>query len=251
MRRRRPIRGMALLLAAGCAADDAPSRRPLSAELDRTSGFAVVSLSMTLRDVADGKAFTQELFPDLSIGDAQGRLFGGVLDVASLKDGSFAVLDWVERQVVIFDSVGRLVARYGREGDGPGEFRQPWALAATKDRLIVWQNRARLAFTFFTRDGKVAATAARAIKGDWDRPQFRYPQVNFDGDHRSAEDITRRLAAVGDTAFIHQLQVNEYKDIDFSVPPSLNAPDTYLVLYDLEGTVLDTLATLAGPPPHS
>jgi hypothetical protein len=40
-------------------------------------------------------------------------------------DGRLAVVERQERQVLIFDSTGNLLASVGREGSGPGEFRSP------------------------------------------------------------------------------------------------------------------------------
>jgi hypothetical protein len=40
-------------------------------------------------------------------------------------DGAFMIGDVSESQVKLFDREGRIIARIGRKGDGPGEFRAP------------------------------------------------------------------------------------------------------------------------------
>lgn len=94
------------------------------------------------------------------------------MDLTSLGDGRFAVLDRLERQVVIIDSLGAVAARYGREGKGPGEYTSPYALAALGGgRLVVWQSNASVAFTILdAADGRVLATSPQAVQGDWTRP---------------------------------------------------------------------------------
>ena len=45
------------------------------------------------------------------------------------------------------------------------------------------------------------------------------------------------------------LQANELAEMDFSDPIEFHdGIPTYLIRYDLDGQVLDTLATLEGPP---
>jgi hypothetical protein len=54
---------------------------------------------------------------------------GGVADIAIGDDGGFFVLDSRMNRVLAVAASGTLVATYGRPGAGPGEFRNPKALA--------------------------------------------------------------------------------------------------------------------------
>lgn len=188
------------------------------------------------------------LEPELMIGGPDGPI-GMAMDLASLGDGRFAVLDRLERQVVIFESLGAVVTRYGREGKGPGEYMNPYALAAVGGgRLVVWQDAASLALTVLDgTDGRGLATSPQVAKGDWSRPFFRYPLIGVHGIQQGTEDVTRRLGRYGDAGFIHQLQENEH-DYLRSGMPYPQQPEVYLIRYALDATIADTVAVLAGPP---
>lgn len=83
--------------------------------------------------------------PDLSIGAREGsddqilyRVSGG----AVLKDGRIAVLNGGARELRYYGANGGLGGIQGREGEGPGEYRQPvglWALPG--DTVVVWDRR--------------------------------------------------------------------------------------------------------------
>jgi len=68
-------------------------------------------------------------------------------------DENIYVLDSDANNIKKFDSSGRFIKTIGREGQGPGEFSNPYYLTYAKDRLVVWDltNRRLCAFT---PDGK-------------------------------------------------------------------------------------------------
>jgi hypothetical protein len=69
-----------------------------------------------------------------------------------LTDGSVRLADRRARRVWAFDSTGRFEAVIGREGAGPGEYREPYALASAGETLAVLDPRnARIGL--FRRDG--------------------------------------------------------------------------------------------------
>jgi hypothetical protein len=242
--------GAALILAAcGSAPPSSAPGADLQATIDSTiTGVRILELSHTLREVARGEVAAISLEPELTIGGPDGPV-GMAMDLASLGGGRFAVLDRLERQVVIFDSLGAVVARYGREGKGPGEYTSPYALAALGGgRLVVWQSNASLAFTVLDiEDGRVLATSPQVAKGDWSRPFFREPTINVNGIQQGPEDVTRRLGRHGSDGFLHQLQENEHEYLH-SGTPYPDAPEVYLIRYDSDAAVVDTVAVLAGPP---
>lgn len=242
--------GVALALAACGSAPPAPDPAgALETTLDSTTtGAPLLELSHTLREVARGEVRATSLEHDLMIGGIDGPV-GLAVDLASLGSGRFAVLDRLERQVLIFDSLGAVVARYGREGRGPGEYTSPHAIAALGGgRLVVWQGNASLAFTVLdAADGRVLAISPTVARGDWSLPFFRMPPMNVNGFQQGPEDVTRRLARYGDDSFIHLLQESEHEYL-LSDTPYPEAPESYLIRYDLDATLIDTVAVLAGPP---
>lgn len=116
------------------------------------------------------------------------------------------------------------------------------------DQLVVWQRRATSTFTVLGSDGAVLATGGATIQADWAEPTFRLPLLNLLGTQFGPEDITRRLAALGDSGFVVQLQLNEKEHIDWRAPIDFPTPAVYLIRYGLDARVRDTLATMAGPP---
>jgi hypothetical protein len=211
-----------------------------------------MTLSHTLADVAAGQTSFEELVPDLLVGESGDEneiWFGGMGDIASLDAGHFAVLDPMQRRVLLIDSLGGLVTTLGREGDGPGEFRQPWAVASVGDALVVRQNATNLAFTVFADGGLRSVAGAIPPDGDWDARQYRRPRFRITGEVTGPEDVTRRLQRFDDTSFVHMLQSNELATMDFVEPIEFRGGiPTFLVRYDMMGHILDTIAEVRGPP---
>ncbi|HEX6939495.1 MAG TPA: hypothetical protein VF158_08785 [Longimicrobiales bacterium] len=220
----------------------------LSATSRDTAGIRILELSHTLNAVAAGASNVLEIERDLVVGNGDDTWFGTVADVEGLGGGRFAVLDEQEMVVSAFDSLGRRVARIGNPGDGPGEFRQPWALTYVGGRIVVRQNDPTRAFTIFDADGEVLATGPAEPEGDWHRPMFRHPLLELLGFQMGPEDVSRRIVPFGDSAFLHILQVNEFARPDWSSPVEYDAIPTYVIRYGLDARMLDTLAVLPGPP---
>ena len=95
--------------------------------------------------------------PTFHVGDAASDdryQFYGVRGVARLSDGSVAIADRGTKSVRIFGSTAEYVRSMGREGEGPGEFRDPlsiWALPG--DTLWVGNSRPWY-FNVFTAAGE-------------------------------------------------------------------------------------------------
>lgn len=74
-------------------------------------------------------------------------------DAARLPNGRVVVLDAGLHELFYFDPEGGLLARAGREGDGPGEFRDPAGLALlTGDTVLVYDRGSRR-FSLFDDSG--------------------------------------------------------------------------------------------------
>lgn len=65
--------------------------------------------------------------------DDDGILLGQVGAAVSGPGGEVYALDSQLAQILVFDASGSLLRTLGREGEGPGEFRQPTALGLTAD----------------------------------------------------------------------------------------------------------------------
>jgi hypothetical protein len=235
-----------------CGREEVPSPvTELAATIADSSGVTVLTLSHTLAEVAAGETSFELIQPDLLVGetgDEHNVWFGALADVASQGGGGFAVLDHLQAQVLVIDSAGRLVSTLGREGDGPGEFREPWSLAAVGGALVVRQHDQARAFTVF-REGQLEAVAGAEPEGDWYAARFRWPRVRISGFTTGPEDVTRRLQRFDSTSFIHMLQENELEELNFVDPIEFHdGIPTVLIRYGLDGQVIDTVANLSGPP---
>jgi hypothetical protein len=103
---------------------------------------------------------------ELDIGSAMGRgpeyEFGEILAVLATANGKIWVIDGVyangtmqRPQLRVFDSAGRFLYRAGGAGDGPGEYRAPYALAELKDgRVAVRDNTLPERVVLYGADGR-------------------------------------------------------------------------------------------------
>lgn len=86
-------------------------------------------------------------------GDNDEEVFGWVADAKFDAGGNVVVLDRLARRVTVFDPVGRFLTKFGRSGEGPGEFGDAIALAILSgDRIAVADSRRRLEI-FAEKDG--------------------------------------------------------------------------------------------------
>jgi hypothetical protein len=84
--------------------------------------------------------------------------FNRVSDAALLSDGTIVIADRGSAQIRFFDRNGGFLRKTGREGQGPGEFRQLTHLHVVDgDSLIAW-DAIGSRFTVFTPSGAVART---------------------------------------------------------------------------------------------
>ena len=74
------------------------------------------------------------------------RPFGLIVGMAMSPDGHVVVLDAANRSVTVWDTSGKEVHRWGRQGEGPGEFQAPTSVSVSRDSTValVDRDRARL-----------------------------------------------------------------------------------------------------------
>jgi hypothetical protein len=73
----------------------------------------------------DSLSWSIDSLPALEIGSTDGAepyLFSGLAGSLRLSDGSIAVGDAQTAEIRVFDSTGAFLRRFGRKGDGPGEY---------------------------------------------------------------------------------------------------------------------------------
>lgn len=95
--------------------------------------------------------------PTFRVGSLDGPeefTFGRVSDVAVGPDGRVYVIDFQATEVRVFGPDGAFLFRFGRAGDGPGEFRWPDGLAFTRDGSLAVRDARLFRITTFSPDGE-------------------------------------------------------------------------------------------------
>lgn len=69
--------------------------------------------------------------------------FESAMGVAGDQDGNIYVVDYQAHHIKKFDATGKFLKLLGREGQGPGEFNGPFRITFAKDKLVVYELRAR------------------------------------------------------------------------------------------------------------
>lgn len=108
---------------------------------------------------------TLELRRDLVLKEAFGQPFYSPSDIGVAPDGRIFVLDLGNHRVAVFDRDGTPLHSFGREGQGPGEFKGGRHLCLTDDRVVVYDFRSQR-LSVFDLDGKLLGGGAlRAHRG--------------------------------------------------------------------------------------
>jgi len=148
------LRAAAVLVLPALAAcgGDTPAVRAVSRD---SAGVRIVENAAPTWKAGEEWRLSAE--PTLDIGLANGAAayqFGRVSGAVRLSDGTVVVADGQSRQLRFFDRSGRHVRTVGREGGGPGEFKNMNPLTTTGDSLVVG-DRTSQRVTVFAPDGSL------------------------------------------------------------------------------------------------
>jgi 6-bladed beta-propeller len=80
------------------------------------------------------------------------------------EDGRIYIADMTRNEAMIFDQAGMYIKSFGRSGQGPGEFLQPWHLLTWNGRILVSDTGNRR-IQFFDRDGRYLDKGFKLSKG--------------------------------------------------------------------------------------
>jgi len=97
--------------------------------------------------------FTEEL----SIGEAEGDenyMFGQNIAFNTDEDGNFYVSELDTNRILKYDPEGKYLLAFGREGQGPGEFRNLSVPQFDKGNNLYITDRSNRRISFFDKDGK-------------------------------------------------------------------------------------------------
>jgi len=85
-----------------------------------------------------------------------------ITDVAALPGDRLAILDQESHQVLLFNHEGELLARFGKEGDGPGEFRELASLLPLPGDSVGVYDSASRTLSVFDGQGNLGRTVSLA-----------------------------------------------------------------------------------------
>jgi hypothetical protein len=121
-----------------------------------------------------GTRWTLDSDPELEVGDAAGinsTMLVAVTGARRLDDGRYVVTLDDEKRIQWFDEEGGEAGHVGRDGEGPGEFRQVQLVGAMGDSLLVWDHRLDRA-TVVGPDGSVGRSLQPAGSPGIDGGQY-------------------------------------------------------------------------------
>ena len=140
--------------AAACAEGDSAAATPGSAAFDGPDA----PLTLATRDIARVGALE----------GAEWETFSRISDVGFDAAGNLYVFDPENHRVVVTDSAGNHLRTMGREGDGPGELRQPFGFAVGSDGTTVVFDISSQSMVVFGPDGEFVRQVR--YEGDYGLP---------------------------------------------------------------------------------
>lgn len=174
MQRLRPLLLLSALTAACAPGSDGPDAP--AATLRDSAGVTIVENRAGALEADAPWSVGAEPMLDLGTLEGEGpEAFFRITDLHRAPDGRVFVADAGNTEVRIFSADGSHLATWGREGDGPGEFRAPGALLPwpAGDTMGVWDSR-QSRITLFDPDGnagrslpmsEVAGVASPRVSG--------------------------------------------------------------------------------------
>jgi hypothetical protein len=157
------------------------------------------------------------------IGDVEGAdeyVFGEIVGVGVAPDGRIYVADGQANEVRVFRPDGTFAFRFGREGEGPGEFRAIDALTFAPDGAVVVRDPRGFRITVFEPDGRYRSSY-----------RLQRPFMQFSGTTTMTVDDRGRL----------------FDQLQFSAGPT--SEDTLgVAVYSPDGEVADSLVLFAYRP---
>jgi hypothetical protein len=115
-----------------------------------------------------------------ALDEDQGTTLFAVNGVALLSDGRIAVVNRGTSQIKLFSPDGHLINEFGRQGPGPGEFKNLWSVFVREGDTLVVGDYRPWRFSFFTPDG-VFLRMVELRPAVIERPDFALPLASGDG----------------------------------------------------------------------
>jgi hypothetical protein len=120
-----------------------------------SAGITLVTNQSNLVSAVPQWSLVEDLDLTAGLHMADSPAFFRVAAVLSLPEDRVAVLDGGNREVMILSETGDLLEQFGREGDGPGEFRNPNSLVLVSPDSVGVYDTSHHRLSVFDRDGKL------------------------------------------------------------------------------------------------
>jgi len=184
-----------LLIGSGCAQSDATPPLKVQSIVSTTVDSIVVRLShsptvasLAMPSDPSAPALVERLSLTADVRE------GHIADIEALPDGRAVLLLRDLREVVVVRD-GAVERRFGRRGNGPGEFQSPLAVESSDSGYAVLDTDA---VELFGVDGTSVGRVRLPWRPDWSLQMFKMPNVFHRAPYQSGpEDMTRRLAQFG------------------------------------------------------
>jgi len=121
------------------------------------AGQAPIIINSRIPQPPDKKERTLIFEEDLIIGVREGdenSMFGERVYFNVDEDGNIFVTDWDRKRIQKYGPDGRFLLTIGREGQGPGEFRNVWEPELDKDGNLYVVDISQKRISFFSREGQ-------------------------------------------------------------------------------------------------
>jgi hypothetical protein len=120
---------------------------PIATSVDSSRGYRILSHSGT------PQRWRADLVATVGADTGGPYEFGAVTSIVLGSTGRLHVLDGGQRQLIVFDSLGSLLGRWGRRGKGPGEYTAPNAIAMLHDSVALLDRPGSGRIMIFGPDG--------------------------------------------------------------------------------------------------
>jgi hypothetical protein len=140
-------------LGAACALAGCGAEQTHTGVFESRDSARVMIARNSLDTPPDVERWTIDSLPVRMFGVAAGApeyQFSGAQDITRLANGGIVVLNYSSRELRLFDSTGAFVTAFGRQGDGPGEFRNMQNLAFIRGDTFAVMDVTRGRATWFS-----------------------------------------------------------------------------------------------------
>ncbi len=155
--------------------------------------------------------------------DSDDEFFGVITQVASDADGNVYLLDQQLNEVKVFSSEGDFLRTLGREGEGPGEFRQPQDMFFLDDGTLVVLQLAPGRLVLLNPDGEPAGEipiptidgGTPALVGGQGMGDGVMLVVSANTQHEGRVDIERSMVLVDGEGNVRETMLSEVRELEF------------------------------------